>query len=59
MASEPILVALDVAVDRSRSGPSVLSDYWVLTKPDVNFMIAITTLAAFCVGSPISRLHFP
>jgi len=60
MASEPILAALDVAVvDRSRSGPSVLSDYWVLTKPEVNFLIAITTVAAFCAGSSVSLLHFP
>jgi heme o synthase len=60
MTGEPILVALDVAVvDRSRSGPSVLSDYWVLTKPEVNFLIAITTVAAFCVGSPKSLLHLP
>src|SRR6266576_5384205 len=60
MASEPILAALDVAVaDQSRSGPSVLSDYWVLTKPEVNLLIAITTVAAFCAGSSVSLLHFP
>jgi len=60
MASESILAVLDVAVvDRSRSARRVFSDYWTLTKPEVNFLIAITTSTAFCVGSPMSLQHFP
>ena len=28
-----------------------LADYWVLTKPEVNFLVLATTLAGFCLGS--------
>jgi protoheme IX farnesyltransferase len=28
-----------------------LADYWSLTKPEVNILIGITTLAGFCLGS--------
>ena len=31
---------------------AVLSDYWMLTKPEVNFLIVITTLAGFYLASP-------
>jgi len=53
MASEPSLAALEVAVvQRSHSlASSVLFDYWTLTKPEINFLIAMTTAAAFCLGS--------
>ena len=27
-----------------------LADYWALTKPDINFLIAIATFAGFCLG---------
>src|SRR5882762_10557115 len=60
MASEPILVALDEAViKRSGPGPSVIADYWMLTKPEVNFLIGMTTVTAFCLGSRVSLPHFP
>jgi protoheme IX farnesyltransferase len=29
-----------------------LADYWALTKPEVNFLIVITTFAGFCLGLP-------
>ena len=32
---------------RSCAAPSLLSDYWALTKPEVNFLILITTFAGF------------
>src|ERR1700733_10608230 len=49
-----------VAVHRSHSlRSSILSDYWTLTKPEVNFLIAMATMAAFRLGSPISLVHFP
>ena len=62
MATEPILAALDVsAVQRrhaiARSG--VLSGYWSLTKPEVNFLIAVTAAAGFWMGAPASFAHFP
>jgi heme O synthase-like polyprenyltransferase len=54
VASEPILAALDVAVvDRTGSAPNVLSDYWMLTKPEVNLLIGITTGSALWIGAPL------
>jgi protoheme IX farnesyltransferase len=36
-----------------------MTDYWALTKPEVNFLIVITTLAGFCLGYPAgSRFNF-
>ncbi|MGH2481766.1 MAG: heme o synthase, partial [Ktedonobacteraceae bacterium] len=32
---------------------AVLADYWTLTKPEVNFLIVITTLAGFYLASPV------
>jgi protoheme IX farnesyltransferase len=61
MASEPLLAAFDLAV--AQRGHSVrssnLSDYWTLTKPEVNFLIAMATGAAFCLGTPGPVVHFP
>jgi protoheme IX farnesyltransferase len=61
MATEPVLAAFELAVlQRDRSVRwRVLSGYWELTKPEVNFLIAMTTVAAFCLGSPSSLAHFP
>ena len=33
---------------------AVLADYWTLTKPEVNFLILITTFAGFYLASPAS-----
>jgi heme o synthase len=62
MATEPILAALDIVAVRRRHGlahSGVLSGYWSLTKPEVNFLIAITTAAGFWMGAPASFAHFP
>jgi heme o synthase len=61
MATEPVLAAFELAVlERDRSVRwRVLSGYWELTKPEVNFLIAMTTVAAFCLGSPGSFAYFP
>jgi protoheme IX farnesyltransferase len=59
-APEPILAALDApVVPRRFAGSTALSDYWALTKPEVNFLIAITTAAAFWIGSPAALSQFP
>ena len=61
MATEPILAVLDVAV-QGRHGlvrSSVLSSYWSLTKPEVNFLIAVTAAAGFWMGAPALSAHFP
>ena len=61
MASEPLLVACRMPVvehgDSVRS--NVLSDYWTLTKPEINFLIALATAAAFCVGCGEPLARFP
>lgn len=61
MAAEPILVALDApAVQRHRTATSnAFLDYWELTKPEINFLIAITAAAGFWIGSPETLSHFP
>ena len=33
---------------------AALADYWALTKPEINFLIAIATSAGFCLGRPRS-----
>ena len=62
MATEPILAALDIAAVRRRRSlmrSDVLSGYWSLTKPEVNFLIAVTAGAGFWMGAPASFAHFP
>jgi protoheme IX farnesyltransferase len=62
MATEPFLTALDIAAVRHRHGlarSGVLAAYWSLTKPDVNFLIALTAAAGFWMGVPASLAHFP
>jgi protoheme IX farnesyltransferase len=61
MATEPILAALDVSAVQSRpiASSNVLFDYWELTKPEINFLIAITAAAGFWIGSPAAPPHFP
>ena len=61
MATEPIVAALDVQVQHSRSParPSFLSDYWSLTKPEINLLIAVTAAVGFWMGVPASPSHFP
>jgi len=36
-----------------------LADYWALTKPDINLMIAIATFAGFYLGYPSQLANFP
>jgi len=61
MATEPILAALDVSAVEGRRIASfrVLFDFWELTKPEINFLIAITAAAGFWIGSPAAPPHFP
>ena len=61
MATKPILPARPFAPLQSRHRADVVawSEYWALTKPDVNILIAITTAIAFCVATPSSVSSFP
>jgi heme o synthase len=38
---------------------TAVADYWALTKPDINFLIAIVTFAGFYLGLPAKRGGFP
>lgn len=59
MATE-LLAVLDGAVARrSCNTLPLLSDYWSLTKPEINLLIAIAAASAFCVGSPAPLAHLP
>src|SRR5262245_31134929 len=53
VATEATLSVLDAS--RLQGCPiastSVLSDYWELTKPEINFLIVITTAAGFWMGA--------
>jgi heme o synthase len=60
MATEPIVAVLDVpAGQHHRVAAATLSDYWALTKPEVNFLILITTFAGFYLGRATSWRDFP
>jgi len=60
MATHPIPVTSGLlARGRHVAGSAVLSDYWTVTKPDVNFLIAFTTAASFSIGAPQSLSGFP
>jgi protoheme IX farnesyltransferase len=51
--SGPSVVTEQLASSRAREGrfwESTLSDYWALTKPEVNFLILITTGVGFYLG---------
>jgi len=57
MAAEPIAAAFEESVLHSRR--AVLSDYWALTKPEVNFLILIATFAGFYLGRAAPWRDFP
>jgi protoheme IX farnesyltransferase len=61
MATEPVLAAVEVSsVQDSRVASSgLLLDYWKLTKPEINFLIAITAAAGFWMGAAPALPHFP
>ena len=51
--SGPSIVTEQLASSRTQDGRlwgSTLSDYWALTKPEVNFLILITTAVGFYLG---------
>ena len=54
MAARPIFGTLEatVAPHEGSAHFSVLADYWTLTKPEVNFLIVVTTFAGFYLGWP-------
>ena len=66
MATKPFLARVDLAgpdlsiAPRPASARSTfLADYWVLTKPEVNFLIIITTFAGFDLARVAAGWDFP
>jgi protoheme IX farnesyltransferase len=60
VVTESIVAPLDVpALQHHRVIEPALSDYWALTKPEVNFLIVLTTFAGFYLGRAASWRNFP
>src|SRR3989454_2463147 len=61
MATETTVAALEMAgvYERHLARSKALADYWALTKPEVNFLIVITTFAGFCLALPNRSHPFP
>jgi heme o synthase len=60
MPAEPVVTALERPAVEVRRFPAstLLSDYWALTKPEVNFLILITTFAGFYLGNAHAQQQF-
>jgi len=64
VAAEPTIALLNGAREAQETRAAALratvSDYWALTKPDVNFLILITTFAGFYLASSRepARFHY-
>lgn len=52
MSGKPLITAVETPIVAKRhfTALAILSDYWTLTKPEVNFLILITTFAGFYLG---------
>jgi len=48
-----------VVLSRPFTGSALAADYWGMTKPDVTFLVAITTAAGFYMGSSTGPSHIP
>src|ERR1700751_2382351 len=62
MATEPVMTASAAAVStqlRYRVNSKALAAYWMLTKPEISFLIAITVLVGFCMARPEASQGFP
>jgi hypothetical protein len=59
MATEPTIASIEVETRDPVRSYTALVDYWALTKPEVNSLIAVTTFAGFYLGYPIHSHHFP
>src|ERR1700749_732331 len=61
MSSELFIPAIDVPDVEGRrvTASTVLSEYWALTKPEVNFLILITTFSGFYLALGTKPHGFP
>ena len=62
MSTEPTIAVLNGPCEAQESRAatffSTVSDYWALTKPEVNFLILITTFAGFYLASTSGPANF-
>ena len=60
MSGKPLIMPVDTPTVAKRhfTAFAMLSDYWALTKPEVNFLILITTFAGFYLGSANAGRQF-
>jgi len=59
---EPAVISPELLPDIKTPGQTKrphASDYWVLTKPDVNLLILVTVGAGFCLARPTGFQGFP
>jgi protoheme IX farnesyltransferase len=63
MATEPGIAAFEVAPVAQQPCMvrfhAEVADYWALTKPEINFLIAIATFTGFYLGCPTQLQGFP
>src|SRR5258707_623592 len=59
MASQAAPPALTAHQASTLQPGAQLADYWTLTKPEVNFLILVTTGAGFCLALGAGQPHFP
>src|ERR1700726_2974916 len=63
MANEPGIAAFEVTPIAQQPCPmrfyAAVADYWALTKPEINSLIAIATFAGFYLGLPAQLHGFP
>src|SRR6202158_6120315 len=63
MATEPGIAAFELTPVAQQPCPvrfyAAVADYWALTKPEINFLIAIATFAGFYLGWPAQLHGFP
>jgi protoheme IX farnesyltransferase len=64
MATERILIITTDGTDDEHHSRTFLffaaaSDYWALTKPEVNFLIVISSVVGFYLGCPVNSEGFP
>jgi len=52
MVTQSVVAALELPFTQQRRWSQILTDYWALTKPEINLLIAITTAAGFWLASP-------
>src|SRR5208282_5413648 len=61
MSGKPLAIVFDAPTMQGHrfTASTALADYWALTKPEINFLIAIATFAGFYLGHPSGPHEFP